>query len=295
MHCNELGVTTVYRSDEYGFNNPAGLWEQAPLEVLLVGDSFVQGACVPPDQTLAAVIRKAYPRTVSLGRDGAGPLLQLAALREYARYLRPAAIVWVYTEENDLADLLVESRYPTLTAYLRPDFSQGLFERQAVVGPIIDQRIDELLDQYQARRWIPLRAVRQMLYNRAPPPNPVISIPPREGSSTAAEPWVFAEALRLASLEAEALRARRLFVFLPSYGSFSGRSPSAETARMRVLEEAERVGFTTLDVESLFRAAGDTKRFFPFELYGHFTPQGYALIGQEVAAKLASSDRQRPR
>jgi len=288
VHCNELGVTSVYRSDEYGFNNPAGLWGQVPIDVLLIGDSFVQGACVPPEKTLAAIIRDAYPRTISLGRDGAGPLLQLAALREYAGHLRPANIVWVYTEENDLADLQAERRLPVLASYLRPDFSQQLFERQPILGPLISRHLEELLDQYRARRWIPLRSTRQAIYNHlrflrpdAAASSPGVAALPPELS-------IFADVLQMARREAQELQARQLFVFLPSFGSFSGRPPPATAARARVLEEAERAGFATLDVEAIFRATGDPRTFFPFGLYGHYTPEGYALIGQAVSTQLAA-------
>ena len=89
VHCNESGFRSVYRSDEYGFNNPPGLHGQA-VQVIVVGDSFAHGACVQPQDTFAAALRRLGTSTLSLGMDGSGPLLQLAILTEYAQALRRA-------------------------------------------------------------------------------------------------------------------------------------------------------------------------------------------------------------
>ena len=46
IHCNENGYYSVYESDRFGFNNPNNEWEKKEIEYLLVGDSFILGACV---------------------------------------------------------------------------------------------------------------------------------------------------------------------------------------------------------------------------------------------------------
>ena len=54
--CNESGEMTVYQSDERGFRNPKGVWGSQDIEIVLIGDSFVNGACVPSDADIASTI-----------------------------------------------------------------------------------------------------------------------------------------------------------------------------------------------------------------------------------------------
>ena len=129
VHCNESGKWSIYQSDEKGFNNPTGIWDQSSVTAILLGDSFVHGACVDPGEDLGAQIRKTYPRTINLGQRGNGPLLQLAGIREYGEHLKPNFVIWFYTENNDLDNLRGESKSSFLSRYLNRDFSQGLINR----------------------------------------------------------------------------------------------------------------------------------------------------------------------
>ena len=58
VYCNETGRYLVYDADEFGFNNPSGIWPQRRLDVLAVGDSFAQGACVDVDKIGRASCRE---------------------------------------------------------------------------------------------------------------------------------------------------------------------------------------------------------------------------------------------
>lgn len=108
VFCNELGKYIIFKSDEHGFNNDAPAFSAA-ADVVLVGDSFTQGACVERNDNIASVIsRRAKRKVVNLGVGGSGPLAHLAILAEYAAVLRPKVVVWVYFEGNDLGDLARE-------------------------------------------------------------------------------------------------------------------------------------------------------------------------------------------
>ncbi|MBM4326385.1 MAG: hypothetical protein FJ118_04390, partial [Deltaproteobacteria bacterium] len=56
--CNEGGAYATYRSDEHGFNNPAGTWGSGPIDIVLTGDSLAHGQCVDPSHTVAANLRR---------------------------------------------------------------------------------------------------------------------------------------------------------------------------------------------------------------------------------------------
>ena len=55
--CNENGYYSIYDSDRFGFNNPDDQWDQ-DLDFLLIGDSFVNGACVNRPNDIGSNLRK---------------------------------------------------------------------------------------------------------------------------------------------------------------------------------------------------------------------------------------------
>ena len=84
LYCNENGYFLNYKTDKYGFNNDNKIWEQAKIDHLLLGDSFVEGACVSPSDNLASQLNKITNEAVlNLGQAGFGPLSQLGTYLEY--------------------------------------------------------------------------------------------------------------------------------------------------------------------------------------------------------------------
>ena len=55
IYCNDSGAWHSYVSDEHGFNNPRGLHAAGRAKVLVIGDSFAHGNCVPPGEDVAGV------------------------------------------------------------------------------------------------------------------------------------------------------------------------------------------------------------------------------------------------
>ena len=99
-----LGNYSTYMSDRYGFNNPDYEWDKEKIDFLLVGDSFVHGACVNRPYDIASQMRENGKRSVlNLGYINNSTLTEYATLREY---LRPGVknILFFYYE-NDLVTL----------------------------------------------------------------------------------------------------------------------------------------------------------------------------------------------
>ena len=113
---------------------------------MLTGDSFAEGACVNPDQTIAAVLRESGFNVISLGKGGNGSLLEFASLKEYAVPLQPKVVLWIHYA-NDISDLnFNEIKSSFLMNYLADNnFSQNLMSRQ--------DEIDDLLKDYIDRKY----------------------------------------------------------------------------------------------------------------------------------------------
>src|SRR5690606_10061137 len=142
VFCNEDGTWGIYETDELGFNNPRGTFSAKKIDVVAIGDSFAQGACVGAGEDISSQLRilREGETIVNLGAYGSGPLLELAILKEYARPLRPRAVLWMFFEHNDLTErgVLSEVTSPTLMRYLEePGFSQGLFRRQPEIDSLL--------------------------------------------------------------------------------------------------------------------------------------------------------------
>lgn len=296
--CNEAGEWITYRSDEHGFHNPHGLWDLPRLDVVLLGDSYTQGMCVPSDRNFAAVVRRRYPATLNLGMANMGPLIQLAMLKEYAAAHRPQHVLWFFYEQNDLSGLKNERASPMLMRYLEEDFSQDLRDLQS--------EIDSLLDDYVQFRL------------RTMPPNPrdAVSPPSRTlvpsflrlpnlrslfGLSLGRRNWVdprivadetmdlFGAILGEGNRTVKAWGGTLHLVYLPERERYA--IPSAaqldKAIQGRVLELADSIGVPVIHIDEAFETHGDPLALFPFRRRGHYNGEGHRLVGEAVLKALA--------
>ena len=142
---NESGYYPVIETDEHGFNNPKGLYIENKVDIVLTGDSFTEGNSVHSDETISAVLRQLGFNAISVGKGSNGPLIELAALKEYAEPLKPKIVLWLYYV-NDYMNLVDEMQSSILKKYLNEDdYSQNLISRQ--------EEIDDVLINYVRIEW----------------------------------------------------------------------------------------------------------------------------------------------
>lgn len=292
----ELDEYMIFVSDEYGFNNPPGLYRPDEVEVMVVGDSFARGEYVPPDSNAVACIRKTFPLTINLGCNAIGPWSMLGMIREYAKPMRPKFVVWCYYEGNDLMDIR-EERISYLTNYANPSYAQGLIARQDVIDTYFRQElndrvaeeIQELGQQKQYnqpvsvtegpldwRRVVKLSRIRELL-------GLVRSGEVRELIKE------YEQILSLARQQVEGWGGQLVFVYLPQWSSFQRLQRSQwmfENYREDILEIAGRLELPIIDVKERFLSEGDPLRFFPNRGPGHYTCDGYRVMGDAIEEKI---------
>lgn len=283
--CRETEEFVAYRTDETGFANPPGMWN-APPEVVVIGDSYVHGHCVPAAQALVGRLREDVPRAVNLGVEGTGPLAQLAILREYAAALRPETVVWVYFE-NDLYDLEVERRVPIYRRYLKPGFSQHLLDRRADVEAMLERYLDANLAQRRAGESAGTEELGlSRRIHRVIHPAGVRTAVARIHTHAVADIPRFRAVLTRAREDAGSWGGRLVFVYLPSWTYFTRSIGPADHYRRRnrrdVLETARDLGIPVVDVLPVFQADADPARFFLGHNL-HYTPAGYAVAARAIA------------
>lgn len=301
VFCNETGRYVTYRSDEYGFNNPAGIWLKRPLSIAALGDSFAQGFCTDPQETFMARIRNRFPETLTLGMVGSGPLLELATLKEYLTALKPKTVLWFYFEANDLQDLADESQSPLLMAYLeQPDFSQHLIARQPEIDRAWTQYEADLMSAWttnRAPRWLRpiadwladltvehknrnrtarilrLREIRGRLEARFS----------RHGDESAQLP-LLRRTLALANETVNSWGGSLHFVFLPGMELLMNpNSARAQLAKL-VLQQPESLGIPVIDVRNTFQSHPIASIFFYPD--SHYSGLGAGLVAETVLSSL---------
>lgn len=286
--CGEFSGIT-YRSDRYGFNNADSVWDAAPVDFALSGDSYVHGVCVPPDRQLGHLMSRDH-RTVNLGSRGAGPLQSLAILREYGALIQPEVVVWVFYEGNDLYDLRRELQREWLVAYLADEHRQGLSEFDGPLDAEFGRWIDSLMvdrpptqprvgpPRAELSSIVRLTSLRS-LFSFMPPF-------PRVEATVTILPLVLAAARRqVASWGGEMYLA-----YLPAYERYGPGFTEGIPGKAAVLASARDAGISTIDLDSLFRAEGSPTAFWAHPR-GHLNAAGYLLMAEAFEAiVVAGSD-----
>lgn len=274
--CNEIGTFSIYNSDEHGFNNPQNMPDE--VDVLLVGDSFMQGQCMPPGKDIAGLLRGRGYSVYTIGNSGAGALLELATLMEYGLRKQPKVVIWGYAG-NDPSDTRAELLHPKLRRYLEEDgYSQNLVQRQ----PEIDAYWRDLLVRkkllepkpdapkvWKAREpsirdLVTLYALRRMLGLR-------------RGSKG---DWrgSYRKILTRGRTLIEAQGGKMYFIPFPYFNLVR----DAPEQRRTIFDIVEPTGITMINVDTIFFEHPDKLAMFPLSLPGHFSEAGYALVTQGI-------------
>ena len=89
--------------DRNGFRNTCDL---STAEVVVLGDSFVEGGFVAADDLMTAILARLLGCTVAnLGQSAYGPQQELAVLKHFGALLHPKLYIWTFYGGNDLDDV----------------------------------------------------------------------------------------------------------------------------------------------------------------------------------------------
>jgi lysophospholipase L1-like esterase len=287
VFCNEMGQFIVYESDEHGFNNPKGIWSSSAFEVVALGDSFTQGACVPSEENFTGLIRRQFPATLNLGMLGNGPLLMLAGLREFLVDLRPKVVLWVYTEGNDLIeDVALEKRSRILMSYLTPGYRQGLLRRQAEVDDLMRGIADrEYVTRLAGDSWaeFPPRFWRLWALRQAVG----LQVGEKQFDPATIDVRLFREVLEQARETVRGWGGEIYFVYNPARGGYydDGLRRQLAWARGQVLQIVQDLGLPLIDLDARMSRHPDLASLYSYP-GGHFSPAGNRLVADTIQEAL---------
>lgn len=287
-------ITITY--DGRGYRNPTGL-DQA--DIVLIGDSYVEGSYVSDDQVLSQRLQSRLGQPIAnLGVAGYGTLQELVVLKVDALRLKPRVVIWFFFEGNDLyndqnfENTLLASRDERATAWTA---QQGWWQRSLIRNA--------------------LQQLRLLLFPLAPrccPSFGILTVPPRRGQKVffgpeAAFPWTefeqgrwerAKETLRQAARLTQEQSIKLMVVYVPIkfrvYGDFI-ESPPPGLRRWALwplpeffFEFCRAEGLTCLDLTGPLR---DSVRAggLPYALVdSHWSPEGHELVAARVEELLNS-------
>ncbi len=297
----------TYRSDAFGFRNPAGTEVTAHPKFALLGDSFVQGYCVADEFTYAAQISVLGP-TASYGMNGNSVLMELATYREYVKALRPDHIIWFFFEGNDLSDYLAERSWPLLRAYLDPAHVQDLKRLNGSISAALKQFIDQHLTSeviatvirepdrqrrasstehrlpHEVLSFLLLRRTRAVLRHSLEPKTFTLPV------LTATE-WREITNIWREVVETQRQQGGQItFVYIPAHWRFLIKDPSAfQALERKVATLWSGLGADYVTLTGSLEAHGN-----PLAYYNgiHFTAHGYRLTADVIVNHLRHSARE---
>ena len=279
LHCKELDYWSDYISDRYGFNNPDMVWENDDDKIILVGDSFIQGACVKSNHTISQNLRYILPNKniIALGMSQNSLISALGLIKEYVHGSNVKHIFIFYYEGNDLVDLDLEYSIKILKNYLdNENFTQNLRYKQNE----IDSNLLKFLNSEIEKETSSLKGKIYKILTLYNFRNSLIL------------PYVYTGNLKLFKKVIEKLEKIQELeemkihvVYLPEYFRFvlnkKNNQNYKEKYKIEKIIKSSKLGYLDLTTK-MFYKNDDPLNFFPYKRYGHYTEQAYKEIAKHI-------------
>ena len=286
--CHDKGKFFTYISDEYGFNNPQGTWNNfEDFYISFIGDSFTQGVCVDRYDNFSELTRKIFPNLLNLGIMDTGPLIQLATIREYLPN-ETEYVFWSYYEGNDLKDLEREKEETFLMKYLDKSFMQNLVKNQPAINKILieylDKNYQEKLEVYKKRNNFSNLILRNFQNPSLLFPN-INNLIDRYLSllQDTFDLNLYYKVLKQGKEDVERRGGKLVLIYLPEFYRYNKQVSPAAKIKTQILEMARSLDIDIIDIDDVFSKNKDPLDYFPFRSYGHYNEKGYKVVADEIS------------
>lgn len=293
---NESGFWVIYKTDKFGFHNPENIYSNKKVDIVVTGDSFVEGYGVKSEENVSSVIGESGFKVVNLGKADNGPLMKFAQLKEYIEPLKPKVVLWFYYIE-ELPYLNKEMSSSILNKYLDEEkFSQKLRSRQ--------NEIDEVLKTYINLRWkkinneeleeddrvkevktnLLVKLFRLFLLRNI---RSLLNLEPEGATLFDREIKVYKNILMKSNNIISKWGGKMYVVYLPRYFTKYAFNKKHQYREI-VLEIFEEINIPVIDTfTEVFEPHPDVESLFPFRIYGHYNAEGYRLISKTIIERLS--------
>ena len=283
--CAANGAPVTYVADRYGFRNPPTIYEN-DIDLMVLGDSFAEGICLPDGQDVVSRIRAEEPATMNTGSRGAGPPLEIAILRRWGPRFTPDQVVMMFFEGNDWQNMDRQAPAPYLASALDASVPVGrpeaVAERHVKSADIIDSWWDasaQSVDGFLSRRsWVRnLVALQQtalvlgLHYPKASAENPE-----------------YTHMLSLARDLVAGWGGELFVVYVPQVDRFVGILPSSaafDDLRNHVHKATDEADVPIIDLTPVFMAHPAPRTLYAPD--AHFSALGAQVAADQILKRLA--------
>lgn len=273
IYCEESNNKAIYLSDRYGFRNIDKFWDLQDVDMLIMGDSFGNGACVKDEHTINYQLNYEGFKGINLSYSNNSPLDSLGSLREYGGIINYQFVVYLYYPYNDLAGFEVGLKNPKLNKYFYDkDFSQNLISKSAEITNQLKNIFPKKIQLFSINE---LKNLFSFYYLRFYLNN----INQKKIESK----YNYKNILQMFQKQKILSDKKFIFVYLPSF---------YEIKYNYYLENYDLDFFKNnnikfIDIKKIFKnESNDPLNYFVNKKFNHYTPEGYNLITKEIIKSL---------
>ena len=285
VYCNELGQYMKFVTDRHGFNNPNAIWNEESVDIVALGDSFTQGACMPENNGFVNMIRNEYSSIINLAIAD-HPQANLAAMIEYALPKRPKYILWFHYAGNDLSGIAQDKGHQMYNKYIYEDFLQNLIQRENEVE-------EEMLKFYEENKHRILNVTKKSIYDEIILKQvlKLYYLRTRLGQSRNLDGVfdfrLFHDIMKKAKETAKAANSKLIFVNIPTLRQ--AFITDSDPNYRKTYDTIHALGIEWLDISPAIISSEDPSGLYAFRgSGGHFSYKGNRLVAEVLLEKILS-------
>lgn len=149
----------------YGLNNPDIIYEDE-IDIAFVGDSFINGYCLPTGTDIVSRFRNSQPRVANMGLTGVNSLAYLTIIGRHVAQIRPRHVIVCFYEGNDLRDLSEKWQERRRLSWLSSALDEAVDFGPSQASPAALARIAEFQRKRLAGEQLDSRLVGSTKRNR---------------------------------------------------------------------------------------------------------------------------------
>ena len=289
IFCNEAGKWIKYNSDELGFRNPQGVWNQKSIDIFILGDSYGQGTCVENDKMIDHYIRELYPNTLNLSYSMGGALIQLANLVEYGQLKNPKIVLNLFYS-NDIPDTLKENNNKILSNYKNGE-NQNLYNLRDQINEKLIEKSEKIYKNYLQNNISPTKTLFGkkefsfiQLFKLTNLRN-FIGFPSLFEMKKRLNLDLYFNTIKQNKKITESWKGNFIFVYLPTYQELSGFNYINTTSDLiynEILFFLKKNNINYLDFRKIFLERKLTSNDIYRYNGSHYNEYGYEIIGKEI-------------
>ena len=275
LNCNENGEYIINKNDRYGFNTNDQTWNEKKIDYILVGDSFAYGYCEKAENNIDGNLKKiqnSKTNIINLGMPGNGPLINLAALREYYPNNKNVKNILWFFYPNDLSDLNNEKNNEILKKYISDKkFTQNLKERNHTIHEQI--YLDFVYKRYGVSKlsFLRLHNLKNFLENLSNQNHTFIN----EENLNILKKIIYMSS----QIDKE---AKFYFIYLPTYENIFKDNYNID-GKKEIFKLVDNLKIHIIDIEQTFKNSKNPKSLFSLhKKINHYSKKGYSLVAKEI-------------